>query len=160
MRESRIVRSAVLVIALSALLLAGCGSSSDEADAGPAPAEIGKLEPTEVRSALRSLPFDAKAWRVNGPAANVASFRGRAHGPHNTTLEFSVGLGAQPRPIPVPGSGVRHVVWADALGFVFNDDSDVPRKFKTAAQWRQVAIMAAEVNGSLCRAATGEPCPI
>jgi hypothetical protein len=155
-KRARGIRILVWFLAVGSLLCAGCGGASDESGQSGS----GKLQPADVRFALQTLPFKSKLWRVKGPAANAASFRGRALGPHNTTLEFSIGVGAQPRPIPVPGSGIRHVVWAEEFGFVFNDDSDVASKFKTPAQWRQVAIMAAEVNGSLCRAATGEPCPV
>lgn len=136
------------------LLLPGCGAASGGDLA------TGKLEPADVRPALRTLPFDFTLKRIQGPKGNVASFRGRAHGPHDTMLEFSIGIGDPPKVISVPGAGTGHAVWEGGSGFVFNDDSTAVRKFKTAAQWRQVALMAAEVSESLCKAATGEPCPI
>lgn len=143
-----------LCIGLSFLLLAvGCGAANGD----PA---IGKLEPADVRTALRTLPFEFALKRVREPKANIASFQGRAHGPHDTTLEFSIGIGDPPRPVPVPGAGTKHVVWNEEAGFVFNDDGEIAEKFETAAQWREVSRMATKVEQSLCRAATGEPCPI
>lgn len=141
-------------IALSLLPVAsGCGAASGDTGSG-------KLEPSDVRSALQTLPYRFQIKQVKGPAGNTASFAGQAHGPHHTNLEFSIGIGGPPHAVPVPGAGTKHVVWYEEMGFVFNDDSDIDWKFKTAAQWQQVARMAAKVNGSLCRAATGEPCPI
>jgi hypothetical protein len=151
---TKVNKAAIPFLAISVLLIsAGCGSASSES-------ANGKLEPGDVRPALRTLPYVFALKRIHGPKGNVASFRGRAHGPHDTTLEFSIGVGDPPRVISVPGAGTEHAVWEGGSGFVFNDDSTVARKFKTAAQWRQVALMAAEVNESLCKAATGEPCPV
>ncbi|MFL5901451.1 MAG: hypothetical protein ACJ75S_09675 [Solirubrobacterales bacterium] len=135
------------------LIAAGCGSASSES------ANV-KLEPGDVRPALRTLPYVFALKRIHGPRGNVASFKGLAHGPHDTTLEFSIGIGDSPRVVSVPGAGTEHAVWEGGSGFVFNDNSTVVSKFKTAAQWRQVALMAAEVNESLCKAATDEPCPV
>jgi hypothetical protein len=135
------------------LIAAGCGSASGNSASG-------KLKPSDVRPALRTLPYVFTLKRIQGPKANVASFRGRAHGPHDTTLEFSIGIGDSPRPVSVPGAGTRHVVWSEEAGFVFNDDGEIARKFKTTAQWREVGRMATKVEQSLCKAATGEPCPI
>jgi hypothetical protein len=142
------------LLALSLLLLAvGCGAANGD----PA---IGKLEPADVRPALRTLPYDLTLKRIQGPKGNTASFRGRALGPHDTTLEFSIGIGDFPRPVSVRGAGTRHVVWNEEAGFVFNDDGEIARKFETAAQWREVGRMATKVEQSLCKAATGEPCPV
>ncbi len=122
--------------------------------------EGGKLEPSDVRSALRTLPYDFKLGRVKGPSGNTASFVGKANGPHNTTLEFSIGIGNPPSAIPVSGVGTKHVEWFDEMGFVFNDNGELVLKFKTTAQWREVARMAVDVEESLCKAATRKPCPI
>ena len=46
------------------------------------------------------------------------------------------------------------------MNFVFNDDDAIDSKFKTGAQWREVAHMATQVTESMCKAATGDPCPI
>lgn len=149
----------MLVAAALALAAAasGCGgdASGDTVASGG-----GRLEPKQVRAALSTLPYKVEVKRVQGPAGNTASFAGKAHGPHDTTLEFSIGIGDPPRPLAVPGAGTKHVEWFEEMNFVFNDDDAIGRKFKTAAQWREVAHMATEVNESLCRAATGEPCPI
>lgn len=141
------------LVAVVLLIAAGCGSAGDVFTNG-------KLEPGDVRPALRTLPYAFTLKRVQGPNGNVASFRGRAHGPYDTTLEFSIGIGDKPKPIPVLGAGTGHVVWNEEAGFVFNDDGEAAGKFKTAAQWREVSRMATDVEQSLCRAATGEPCPI
>ena len=93
-----------------------------------------------MRAALATLPYEVKVRRIKGPAGNSASFAGKAHGPHNTTLEFSIGIGDPPHPLPVPGSGTKHVVWYEEMEFVFNDDSDIASKFETAAQWQEVAV--------------------
>jgi len=118
------------------------------------------VEPAEVRATLHALPYEIEVRRINGPAGNSASFAGKAHGPHNTTLEFSIGIGDPPHAIPVPGAGTKHLEWFEEMNFVFNDDDAIDSKFKTAAQWREVAHMATQVTESMCKAATGEPCPI
>lgn len=148
---SKVAIPLLLIVVL--LIAAGCGSASGGSASG-------KLEPGDVRPALRTLPYAFTIKRIHGPKGNIASFQGRAHGPHDTTLEFSVGIGNHPRPIPVPGAGTKHVVWNEEAGFVFNDDGEVAGKFKTAAQWREVSRMATKVEQSLCRAATREPCPV
>jgi hypothetical protein len=150
------MKKALLLVAALAILCSGCGSASG--DTGEA--ESGKLNPDLVRAAMRTLPYDVKLKQVPGPAGNTASFKAKAHGPHDTTLEFSIGIGDPPHPLPVPGAGTKHVEWFEEMNFVFNDDDAIGRKFKTAAQWREVAHMATKVNESLCKAATGEPCPI
>ncbi|MFL5901450.1 MAG: hypothetical protein ACJ75S_09670 [Solirubrobacterales bacterium] len=148
---NKVVIPFFVIIAL--LTTAGCGSASSES------ANV-KLEPGDVRPALRTLPYVFALKRIHGPKGNIASFHGRAHGPHDTTLEFSIGIGEPPRPVSVPGAGTKHVVWNEEAGFVFNDDGEIARKFETAAQWREVGRTATKVEQSLCRAATGEPCPV
>ena len=152
-------RFLVPLFLLVLLLASGCGDASS-GSAATTSVSTGRLEPADVRVALRTLPFSSMVERIQGPKGNIASFRGRAHGPHDTTLEFSIGIGDPPKPVRVPGAGTRGVVWEESAGFVFNDDSAVARKFTTAAQWHQVAVMAAEVYGAMCRAATGKPCPV
>lgn len=122
--------------------------------------EGGKLEPSDVRPALRVLPYDLKLRRVKGPFDNAASFTGKAQGPHHATLKFSIGIGNPPHAIPVPSAGTKHVEWFEEMNFVFNDDGEIGLKFETAAQWREVARMATDIVERLCRAATGKPCPI
>jgi hypothetical protein len=151
--KHKIAISVTLVPSLL-VLLAGCGGSASGNSA------TSKLEPTDVRPALQMLPYHLTLRQIQGPKGNTASFRGRAHGPYHTTLEFSIGIGNQPQPISVTGAGTAHVVYNEELGFVFNDDGEVARKFKTPGQWREVSRMATKVEQSLCRAANGQPCPI
>lgn len=146
-------RTASLAALTLVLVSSGCGAASGD------PAS-GRLKPSDVRPALRTLPYKFKLRRVKGPLENIASFAGQAHGPHDTTLEFSIGIGDPPHAVSVPGAGTKHMIWYEEMGFVFNDDGEITRKFKTAAQWREVARMAAKVDESLCRVATGNPCPI
>jgi hypothetical protein len=135
------------------VLLAGCGGS---ASGNPA---TGKLKPVDVRPALRALPYEIVVKRVQGPGRNLASFRGRAHGSHKTTVEFSIGIGDPPRVLSVRGVGTQNVAWEEASGFVYNDNA-WPTEFKTSAQWRRAAKMSVAIWESLCEAATGEPCPV
>ena len=135
------------------LALGGCGGNNGSSSSG-------KLNPEDVRPALRHLSFKYSLWRVQGPSGNEASFRGRAHGPYDTTLEFSIGIGNPPEAVPVPGAGTLHTFWERGSDFAFNDDSAIGEKFKTAAQWREVSRMATEVNDLLCLAATDEHCPV
>lgn len=161
-RSGRPYRKGVVVATLAAavalLVVTGCGSASGDNSGNAHLTET--LRPADVAVAMRTLPFPAEVRRIPGPLGNIASFRGRAHGKHDTELEFSIGIGDPPKVISVLGAGTSHAIWEEAYGFVFNDDSFAASKFRTAAQWREVAIMAARVCGSLCRVVTGEPCPV
>jgi hypothetical protein len=135
------------------LVLTGCGSASEDSASR-------KLEPGDVRPALRNLPYRHRVWRVPPPKGDTAAFRGRAEGPHHAALEFSIGLGDPPQTsVAVRGAGKVHSVWESAFGYVYND-SGLPKNFRTDAEWRAAATMGVEIEESLCKAVSGEPCPI
>lgn len=146
----------LLVGLLFLLLIVGCGAAKGDS----AQEESGRLAPQDVRRALRGLPFRYSLRRVPGPKENDASFRGHAYGRYDTRLQFSIGIGDPPKEVPVSGSRVRHVIWEEESGFVFTDDGAALSKGATAAQWEEIATMSVAIQERLCRAATGEPCPI
>lgn len=133
-------------------LASGCGSASGESASG-------RLAPSDVRQALRSLPYEISLTRIKGPSGNTASFRGKARGPRDIILKFSIGIGDPPKAIPVKPLGVQNSAHEDASGFVYNDDA-WPSEFGSLAQWKVAAHMSVDVWESLCKAATGEPCPV
>jgi hypothetical protein len=97
---------------------------------------------------------------VKAPARDAAAFRGHAIGPFHTVLKFTIGLGRDSMPIPLPGIGTRFAVYNGDAEFVFNDNSSVGGDFASKAQWDEVARMSVDIEERLCRRATGDPCPI
>ena len=142
-------------IGLTLLLIViatGCGGE----DKQPPP---GVLQASAIRPALDTLPYRYRLKRIEPPTGDVAAFVGHAYGPHRTELRFSIALGGDV-PIAVRGAGAKHAVWETAFGFVYNDNSDIYKLFDSEAQWQEAPRMAVAVIESLCRAASGEPCPV
>jgi hypothetical protein len=133
------------------LALVGCSAAQDPS---------GTLQRTEVRPALRALPFQHKLWAVKPPAGDEAAFRGVAHGKYRATLHFSIGLGAHPITIPVPRTRLQDPVGEGEAGFAFNGDAADAKKFKTVRQWHAAMDMATEIEETLCKQVTGKPCPV
>ncbi len=148
----------LLAVGLLALL-AGCGSASGEACPAAAESGTGKLEPSAVRPALRVLPYRVRIRRIKGPARNTASFRGTARGPRGTAVDFSIGVGDPPQAIPVKPLGIQNVAHEDASGFAYNDNA-WPTEFESALEWKIAARMSVDIWEALCKAATGDPCPV
>lgn len=147
-------RTAVISLLAASLLLiaSGCGSASGDSAGG-------KLASSDVRPTLRDLPYEISLTRIKGPPGNTASFRGKARGPGETILKFSVGIGDAPKTIPVKPLGVQNAAQEDASGFAYNDNA-WPTEFGSSAQWKVAARMSVDIWESLCKAATGEPCPV
>jgi hypothetical protein len=135
------------------VVLAGCSSAQ-----GGGNAET--LQGEDVRSALRDLPFPHKLVPIKPPVGDEAAFRGVAHGKYDSTLHFSIGVGASQKWIPVPGTQRQNPSGYSDAGFTFNSDSAQGRKFKSMAQWHAAQDMSVEMQERLCRKATGRPCPV
>lgn len=152
--------------------LAGCGDDSDaDAEGNPSAgsAQTRVLSAEESKELLRRLPYRYEFREVPKPAGAEAAVAGRAVGPHNTVLNFGVSLGRHTKGVPVPGAGTAESYGYSRGGFIFTTDMFVRGpdgrlvpgpQFKTRAQWREVARMEVLMTDKLCKAATGEPCPI
>lgn len=143
----------LLVIPIMIGLISGCGAELGNA-------ESMKLKASDIRPALNTIPYRYSLRRVTPPVGDMAGFQGKTYGPHKTRLHFSIGLGDRPVAVPIKGSGTVHAVWATPFGFALNDDLVAMGKSATRAQWEIAAKMAVAVYESLCRAASGEPCPV
>lgn len=142
---------ALAAIAGTFFILTGCSVAQDSAD---------RLQRSDVRPALRDLPFQYKIWAIKPPTGDDAAFRGVAHGKYRTTLHFSIGLAIHPRAIPIPRTKLQDPTGEGEAGFAFNSDSSDATKFKNKAQWETVGKMAVEIEERLCKKANGRPCPV
>ena len=152
--------------------LTGCGSSADAGAEETVSVEIGKtrvLSAGESRQLLRQLPYRYEFRKVPKPEGAEAALAGRAVGPHHTVLNFGIALGRRTEGVPVPGAGTTESFSYPRGGFVFTTDTFVRGpdghlvpgpQFETAAQWRESSRMEVMMTDKLCKAATGEPCPI
>jgi hypothetical protein len=78
-------------------------------------------------------------------------------------------MGEHPLPVPVPDAGVSNSVGVPIAGFIFSSNTlvrgphhtwvDGP-DIHTTAQANEAGYMQLEMEETLCKAATGEPCPV
>lgn len=171
---AEITHARLLVCLLSgvALLwtLAGCGDDADTVSASAD--DVGEtrvLSAEESKQLLRRLPYRYEFHEVPKPPGAKAAVAGRAIGPHHTVLNFGIALGRRIKGVPVPGAGTAESYGYSRGGFIFTTDMFVRGpggrlvpgpQFKTEAQWREASHMEVMMTDKLCKAATGEPCPI
>jgi len=144
-------------------VLTGCAGTSSN------PEKLAVLSVQETKSVLRSLPYRYIFREVRTPAGAYGAVAGRVRGKHRTVLNFGISLGDAPERVPVPGAGTLEFDSEPQAGFVLTDDLQVPNghggwkvgeRFKSVAQWREANNMEVAIVEALCRAATGEPCPV
>jgi hypothetical protein len=131
---------ALLAVALVGI---GCGSTDDD------------LQADQVEPALRATGYPIKLRQVERDKGT--GFVGVARGPHNTRIRFSISLGEFP--IRVSGKTQDLIVYHNA-NFTFNDNINNVRKFGNGARWDEAVSISLALQERLCRAATGDPCPI
>jgi hypothetical protein len=160
----------LLGIASLAWAASGCGN-----DAGANGEGLGgsggtrTLSVKETKRLLRELPYRYKFRSVAAPEGAEAAVAGRAVGRHRTILNFGIALGHGHQAVPVPKAGTIYSYGYPRGGFIFTNDifikgrgvRMVPNpRLHTAAQWDEASEMSVMMTDKLCRAATGEPCPI
>lgn len=163
-------RRACAYLLVAAAVGSGCGGASDgETEPAATKSEARVLGATEAKQVLRDLPYRYAFKSVAKPEGAQAAVSGRAIGPHHTVLNFGIALGHDTTGVPVAGVGTAESYGYPRGGFVFTTDTFVRGsdgklvrgpQFKTDAQWREVSHMEVMMTDKLCRAATGEPCPI
>lgn len=126
------------------------------------------LGPEETKRLLRQLPYRYTFRRVAAPHGVGAAVAGRAVGSHRTIVNFGIALGGK-RAVPVLRAGTRYAYGYSRGGFIFTSDlltegpdgRLVPNpQLRTAAQQNEASEMTVAMTDKLCKAATGEPCPI
>jgi len=140
---------------VTALALQACGSDAKT------------LSEEETKRILREeLPYRFEFRPVEVPEGASGSVGGRVFGPHKTVVNFAISLGSDAEPIPIgPHPDPRAAGWET---FLLTSDLEeridgklvYGRLFKTEAQWRTAVGMVVEIEGRLCRATEGRPCPV
>jgi hypothetical protein len=124
------------------------------------------LTESEVKGLLRTLPYRIDFRKVVIPNGADGAVAGRAYGRYKTVLNFGIALGSSPGPVPVPHAGTKESYGYPNGGFLLTDDLNLREvsgelvPTKTFKQWREAGRMEVAITDKLCRAATGEPCPI
>jgi hypothetical protein len=154
-RELRNV-TRILVVSWVATFLALTGISCGKDLA----ANGSRLEPTQVAASFRQLPYGIKMHQLSRKNGTEVLFRGTARSKKGVSAAFAISVGDEPSTPPVPLSGIRYAIGHFSLGFVFNDNAAVVRRSDTKQTWRERITMVQNMEQSLCRAATGESCPI
>lgn len=158
-------RGSALGLLLALVLLwgaGGCGGESAARDHQPT------LDAAETKEILLQLPYRYEFRNVKRPVRASAAVAGRAFARRpDVWFDFGISLGMNhPEPVPVPKGGAEVV---GNPGFVFNSNLLVRdrrgrlrngEQFRTAAQLHKAGHMATEMEQRLCRAITGEPCPV
>lgn len=124
------------------------------------------LDEPEVKQLLRQLPYRFQFKSVRVPKDASGAVAGAAIGKHRTVVHFGVSLeeGYHPVRLPKPAvleatGGQTFLVSSDIT--IWSDDGIARgRQFRTQAQWNEAASIVTAIEGKLCRATTGEPCPI
>jgi len=168
MAELKRLRPLVCLISgfVLVLMTVGCAAAGD---ASSSSGEARVLGPKETKYLLRQLPYRYEFRVVSKPKEADAAVAGRAVGPHHTVLNFGIALGHGHHGVPVPRAGTSESYGYPRGGFIFTTDTFIKGpggrlepgpQFKTVAQWREASHMEVMMTDKLCRAATGEPCPI
>jgi hypothetical protein len=158
----RVVRMMPLILALltSAASL-GCGQSTTENGS--------VLTVKQAKEVLEKLPFRYNYKDVRLPRGATGAVAGKISGPRHTSFAFSLTLGKDSVPIPVPESGVGNAVGVKRPGFIFNSNTLVKRANGTFAPSRELGGQAQlheagqiqfRTEEALCRAAIHKPCPV
>ena len=153
-------RCGLAVTLLAMAVGCGCGASADGEATGTPPHS---LDAAEAKQLLSTLPYRYRWRKVKPPEGATGAVAGTAVGKHRTVLHFGVALGADPEPVPVPGSGTVSAYGYPRGEFVFTDDvitrDGIGKQITNEAQWREANLMVVEMEEKLCKAVTGEPCP-
>jgi hypothetical protein len=151
-------------VVISACGLSATGDSSTAPDSSPR-----VLTAAGAKHLLLELPYHYRWRQVELPKGASDALAGTATGNHHTIVHFSISFGTGTEAVPVPQAGVLTPDYYGGLGFVFNNDLEVPGKnesvhtgkqFHTAAQWDEAINMAFEMEEKLCKAVSGKPCPV
>lgn len=139
----------------------GCGQSTNENRI--------VLTSKQAKDVLDSLPFRYRYRDAQLPRGATGALAGKVSGPRHTSFAFSLTLGEDSVPIPVPESGVGNAVGVRSAGFIFNSNTLVKRANGTFAPSRELGGQAQlheagqiqfRIEEALCRAATHKPCPV
>jgi hypothetical protein len=151
------------VVCLVVVLLAlGCSSCSGQAQ------DDSILTTGEAKRALQVLPYRFSYKGVKRPRGATEAFAARVYGRYRIWFDFGISLGFNGDPVPIPPSGVMNAVGNGEAGFVYTDNLlvrdehgkySVAAQIRTRAQYKESLHMATEIEETLCKAATGEPCP-
>lgn len=163
-------RRAALPLVLLGMAIAmsncSCGASAD-GQGSDQPTRV--LSSREAKLLLLRLPYRYRWRQVELPDGASGALAGTVIGRHHTVVHFGIALGTGAEAVPVPRAGTVTPVYYSRGGFVFNDDLEVPGKnesvhpgkqFHTAAQWNEAGTIVVEMEETLCKAATGEACPV
>jgi len=143
-------------------VLGGLGCGSDQAQ------DDSVLTTAEAKQALRVLPYRFKYKDVQKPRGASGALAARVYGPHHVWFDFGISLGFNVDPVPIPPSGTMNAVGNGEAGIVYTDNLlirdkrgkySIAPQIHTRAQQKESFHMATEVEETLCKAATGAPCP-
>lgn len=164
-RQPRTALSLLLVMTIA--VSCGCGTSADGQGSSAGSTRV--LSSSEAKLLLLHFPYQYRWRQVELPEGASGALAGTVIGRHRTIVHFGISLGTEAEAVPVPRAGTVTPTYYRGGGFVFNDDLEVPGKnesvhpgnqFHTAAQWNEAGTMVVEMEEALCKAATGEPCPV
>jgi hypothetical protein len=127
------------------------------------------LTTAEAKQALRALPYRFKYKNVQRPRGASGAFAARVYGSHHVWFDFGIALGHDAEPVPIPPSGTLNAVGNGEAGIVYTDNLlvrdrrgkiAVAPQIRTRAQDRESIHMGVEIEETLCKAVTSEPCPV
>lgn len=147
-----LVASVVATLSIAAL---GCGGTN--------------LSESEVKNGLRHLPYRFKFRTVETPAGADAAIAGRAFGRYKTYIDFGISFGSEAEPVTVPRALTNEPEGFPAGEYVLTANVLIEDKYGKLAtgkqihngrQWDEANHMVTDIEQTLCRMATGRPCPI
>lgn len=157
---------ALLILVVMALSANGASACACGEFRGPVVTRL--LTASEVKRALRPLPYRFEFRSVALPAGAYSAIAGTAVGRHETAVNFGIAFGRSTEGVPVPPAGTDSAFAYRNL-FVYTDDLQwrnakgrlvtTPR-LKTGTQWREAWRISVDITDRLCKSATGKPCPV
>lgn len=155
MASRRAGAAAAILIAVSALMLLGCGGAKT-------------LSEEETKQVLREeLPYRFEFQPVEVPENADGAVGGQMYGPHNTVVRFGISLGRGGDPVSLgPTTDLADATGGESFRVtsnmmeVIDGKIEMGRGIKTGAQWRTSAKMTVAVETTLCEETEGEPCPV
>ncbi len=157
----RALAGATIYVAITTI--AGCGGSAGGSDTSKI------LSTGETKQIVKELPYAFSFRSVPLPEGATGAVAGRAVNKRGVVIRFGISLGRHPKAVPVQHADPSGAYGYPRAGFVYTDDATIRNargqrvvngRFRTDAEYHEALDINVAIQESLCKAATGEPCPI